>query len=168
LAAGRPRRLLLVLHGLTDASELAIRLIAARAMLRAQDRKQRLLRRGRDALATPVLVTDRSPLDGLAKFEPRPGSLVRRFYLRLARRFDVLFELEAPTNVLLARDSEHDAAFLSAEATRHARIADELPGVIELQTGQRSARDLADVAERHVGAFLAASDPRIASRAEVV
>jgi hypothetical protein len=137
-------------------------------MLRARARTQRLLRRGRDAFATPVLITDRSPLDGLAKFDPRPGSPVRRFYLRLARRFDLLFELEAPTRVLLARDSEHDAAFLSAEATRHARIADELPGVIELQTGQRSPRDLADVAERHIGAFLAANNPRIAPGAEVV
>lgn len=131
------RRGFRLVHGLTDAAELAIRLRLAR---------WRVARRCGSG-QTGLLFTDRSPLDGLVKHQPRPGSLVERAYARLARGYDLLLELEAPTPVLLARDAEHDAGMLAVQAGRHVRVRGLLPQVEAIATGSRSTPEVADEAE---------------------
>lgn len=136
---GRGERLFRLAHGLVDAFELAIRLSLARRRLG--------LGRGGTTGSAGVLLTDRSPLDGLVKHQPLPGSLVERLYLRLVRRFDLVLELEAPTAVLVARDAEHDAPILAVQAARHARIRAWLPQAISIATGTRTTAEVADEAE---------------------
>jgi hypothetical protein len=84
-----------VLHGHLDATELQVRLLALRVAA------------GRYPEA--ALVTDRGPLDGLAKHDPPPGSRLARRYLRLAARYGLTVLLDAPPEVLARRDGEHDA-----------------------------------------------------------
>ena len=70
-------------HASVDAAELTIRLLSATLRVR-------LWARGRPA----VVVTDRGPLDGLAKYGPAPGSAVARLFTGLARRYDLTFLLD--------------------------------------------------------------------------
>jgi predicted ATPase len=134
---GLGRRGFRLVHGLTDATELAIRLWVARWRVARRCGPRR----------TGVLFTDRSPLDGLVKHEPRRGSIVERAYVRLARSYDALLELEAPTPVLHARDAEHDAGMLAVQAARHARVRELLPYIEAIATGGRSTPEVADAAE---------------------
>jgi hypothetical protein len=94
---GRARlgRAVRTLHGHLDALELEIKLILLR------------LRARRSPDASWVLLTDRGPLDGLAKHDPPPGSRLARRYLRVAAAYDALVVLDAPAHVLAARDGEH-------------------------------------------------------------
>lgn len=88
----RPRWIDLA-HSVADALELLIRLALARRR-------------------APVVITDRSPLDGLARHDPAPGSLTHRLYMRAASRYDVIFLLDADASVLARRDAEHPTADL--------------------------------------------------------
>ncbi|SCL24169.1 Thymidylate kinase [Micromonospora rhizosphaerae] len=90
---GRLLRLARRLHGHIDAAELAVRLAALRCTARLT--------------RSAVVMTDRGPLDGLAKHDPPPGSSLARRYLRLTSRYDILVLLDAPAELLARRDGEH-------------------------------------------------------------
>lgn len=80
-------------HGHVDAYELVVRLMLLRLAA---------------LVSTPaVVVTDRGPLDGLAKHDPPPGSLLAQRYLRLTSRYDLIVLLDAPADLLAQRDGEH-------------------------------------------------------------
>jgi hypothetical protein len=114
-------------HALVDAAELAVRLELARARARAQ-------RRG----AAALVVTDRGPLDGLAKHDPPAGSLAGRWYRRSAGRYQVIVWLDAPAEVLAGRDREHDPAELAAWRGRFDRWAGRLDNVVRVDTATRA------------------------------
>ncbi|MFJ9723878.1 glycosyltransferase [Streptomyces sp. NPDC101209] len=74
------------LHARIDASETALRLAGARG--RAAVRRL--------ALRRPcVILTDRGPLDSLAKFDPPPGSRTAALFRRLAGAYDLTLLLES-------------------------------------------------------------------------
>ncbi|HUZ35713.1 MAG TPA: glycosyltransferase [Streptosporangiaceae bacterium] len=124
-AAGRwpwPRRA----HALLDATELAVRLAWAR------------LAAGRRAHGRPAaVVTDRGPLDGLAKFGPPPGSLAAALFARISRRYDLVLLLDAPPGVLAARDREHSRGELAAWRDSYRGWARRLPSCARLDTSAR-------------------------------
>lgn len=127
-------RLLRTLHGHVDAYELALRLRLLRLM----------------ALVGPpaVVVTDRGPLDGLAKHDPRPGSLLTRRYLRLASRYDLTVLLDAPAEVLAQRDGEHGLDELDSWRRLYRRWADVAAAagneVVAADTVARTCESIAD------------------------
>lgn len=114
-------RLVAALHALVDALELWLRLRAARASLR---------RTGIEAMGPAVLVTDRSPLDALAKFDPPPLGRVAAAWLALARGFDRIVALDAPAVTLAARDGEHSVEEMLGWRERFAAWSARLPGVV--------------------------------------
>ena len=73
--------------------------------------------------------------------------MVERLFARLARSYDALLELEAPTRVLLERDAEHDAGMLALQAGRHARVRELLASIEAVATGGRSTAEVADEVE---------------------
>jgi len=116
-ASGRPAwrdrvaRRLRAIHGHIDAGELMIRLLALRwAAARTR---------------TAVVITDRGPLDGLAKHDPPRGSALARRYLRLASRYDLIVLLDAPADVLGQRDDEHTLQELELWRLLYRRCAQE-------------------------------------------
>jgi hypothetical protein len=96
--------LLRTTHGHVDALELTGRLLVLR--LAAPKSRPR-----------SVILTDRGPLDGLAKHDPPPGSTLARQYLRAAATYDAIVVLDAPGDVLAQRDGEH-----SPEELEHWRL----------------------------------------------
>ncbi|MFK4100564.1 glycosyltransferase [Streptomyces sp. NPDC019531] len=78
------------LHARVDASETALRL--ATAWVRAAVRGRALGRPG-------VILTDRGPLDSLAKFDPPAGSRTAALFRRLAGAYDLTLLLESPVGV---------------------------------------------------------------------
>lgn len=115
------------LHAGVDALEMAVRMRAAR--LRAETAADSLERRtGRPAFA--VVVTDRSPLDGLVKHAHRSGALPLRWFARMAHRYDRLVCLDAPAGVLTARDADHDAAEVERRRGEFARWSRRLPVIL--------------------------------------
>jgi hypothetical protein len=105
-------------HALADAAELTGRLAGARFRARAA------ARRGRAAV-----VTDRGPLDGLAKFDPAPGSWPAAFFTRLSRNYDLTLLLDASPDILATRDGEHTAAQLNDLRDRYLCWQRRLPRV---------------------------------------
>jgi hypothetical protein len=105
-------------HALVDAAELTGRLAGARFRARAA------ARRGRAAV-----VTDRGPLDGLAKFDPAPGSWPAALFTRLSRSYDLTLLLDARPDTLTTRDGEHTAVQLTELRGRYLRWQRRLPGV---------------------------------------
>ncbi len=124
-------------HGLVDAAELGLRLGTSVAVAAA---------RGRARSGRAVLLTDRSPLDGLAKHGPAPGSLTSRAYRRLAARYDAILLLSAPPDVLALRDGDHDAATLARATARFDCAAASIPVVVRIDTGATSRDAVAEVA----------------------
>lgn len=114
------------LHALVDATELAVRLAAVR--LRARGR--------------PVL-TDRSPLDGLAKHDPSPRSIAARMFLRSARAYEIIALLDAPAATLCARDGEHGIEEMERARAAFARWAAVLANVDMVTTEGRSTEEVA-------------------------
>jgi len=106
------------LHAIVDAAELATRLALAT--------------RGRPA----VLVTDRTPLDGLVKHGDLAGprTLAGRLYRAAARRYSLIALLDAPASVLAERDRDHDEATLERLRRRFANAAAALPNVQEISS----------------------------------
>jgi hypothetical protein len=100
-------------HAVVDATELLVRLFLAA--------------RRRPA----VLLTDRSPLDGLVKHASfaGPGTVAGRLYRLAARRYRRIALLDAPAAVLAARDREHDEQTLEQLRQRFREAAAELPNV---------------------------------------
>jgi hypothetical protein len=99
--AGSVRRL----HVILDTAELAGRVWLARQVLR-----WRAVRAGEPAA---LLVTDRSPLDGLAKHSTAAEGWAGRWYLALARSYDTILVLVAEVGLLATRDGTHDAVELA-------------------------------------------------------
>jgi hypothetical protein len=127
-------RLLHTLHGHVDAYELALRLMLLRLAA---------------LVSTPaVVVTDRGPLDGLAKHDPRPGSLLARHYLRLASRYDLTVRLDAAADVLAQRDGEHGPDELEGWRVLYRRWADVAAAagneVVVADTVARASESIAD------------------------
>jgi glycosyltransferase involved in cell wall biosynthesis len=128
-------------HASVDAAELMIRLMAA--WWRAR------LRPGRRPVA---VVTDRGPLDGLAKFGPAPGSLGAALFASASRRYDVVLLLDAPANVLAARDGEHCRRELDEWRRRYRAWARFVPGVVQLEIRDLEPAAVAAEAARAVSA----------------
>ncbi|MFJ9903401.1 glycosyltransferase [Streptomyces sp. NPDC101152] len=84
--SSRPGTWFDAVHARVDASEIALRLAAAR--VRAAVRGLALRRPG-------VILTDRGPLDSLAKFDPPAGSRTAALFCRLAGAYDLTLLLES-------------------------------------------------------------------------
>jgi thymidylate kinase len=130
------RRALHVVHGLVDASELALQLRRVRAEADAEA----------GHLGPPIVIADRSALDGLVKFRPRGGALLERVYRRLALAFDLILLLEASPATLARRDGEHSERILALLAERFATAALGLPRVRRLETDRPFQDVVADAA----------------------
>jgi hypothetical protein len=124
------------LHALVDVADLRIRMQAAELSLAIASLGRRLHEQ-------PVLVTDRSPLDGLVKFLPERGSVADRLYRLAAQRYDAIAVLDAPTSVLVLRDREHGAEYLAAKRTEFCERGGELPNVVHMDAGDASPEELA-------------------------
>lgn len=120
-------------HALIDGFELALRLLVVSA-------SSRVRRRGRPTM----IVTDRTPLDGLAKHDPSPGSRAAHLYLALASRYHEIFLVDAPSDVLAERDGEHPAQELDRWRTRFDRWAAQVDKTVRLDSASRSASLLAE------------------------
>jgi hypothetical protein len=135
-ATGGTGRLVAVartLHAHLDAGEMTLRLVGA------------VLTSGWRGGASPV-ITDRSPLDGLVKHDPPPGSLVARWYLGVARRYDALLWLDGDCETLAARDREHTAVQLADARAGFGRWSARLPNVTRIDTTGAAASDVARLA----------------------
>jgi RecA/RadA recombinase len=93
------------LHVLLDTAELAARVWLAGQVLRLRAR-----RAGRPAA---LLVTDRSPLDGLAKHSAAAEGWAGSWYLALARSYEMILVLFADVGLMATRDGTHDAVELA-------------------------------------------------------
>ncbi|WP_037571707.1 glycosyltransferase [Phaeacidiphilus oryzae] len=150
--SGRIVRACLTVHVLLDAAELALRMSAAvfRARWRS-DRKEHAGGPGERA----VVLTDRGPLDALAKFDPPPGSRTATLLTRLADRYDAVLLLDADPVRLAARDGEHTAEELADARARYRVWGKSLPSVVVLD-----ARAAASAVEAEALRALAAARAR--------
>jgi glycosyltransferase involved in cell wall biosynthesis len=130
-------------HAVVDAAELAARLAWACLTARRQAH-------GRP----PAVVTDRGPLDGLAKFSPPPCSLAAALFTWLGRRYHLMLLLDAPPQVLAARDREHSPGELAVWRRAYRGWAGRLPSSARLDTGDRPpATVAAQAAELAIGSW---------------
>lgn len=114
------------MHALIDTAELALRL--------------GLARRGR---RYSVLLTDRSPLDAVVKHDPPAAGLTARWLRALAGHYAAIVLLDAPADVLSARDGEHAAAGLESARESYRRWSARLPGVRIRSTEATGSDELA-------------------------
>ena len=128
--------LLVTLHALVDLVECAVRLHWARRRGWAGARSGHL----------PMVVADRSPLDGLVKHDPGSGSLLERGYLGLARQFHTIFLLTASTAELMARDPTHSPAELAVVVERFDRWSAIMGNVTRVDTSVLSLEGVTSVA----------------------
>jgi len=129
ISRGSSRSPWVQVHALVDALELGMRLLAAVQRARVKARRPGMRRRAGDR-SLPVrriVVTDRSPLDSLVKYDLPPASLPSRCFLALAHRYGAIFVLDAPAEVLAARDHDHRAEDLEPVRATFARWASRLP-----------------------------------------
>ena len=129
-------RVIRQMHELADFAELMLRLLFARLSLRLAA----LASRSRE---WPVLITDRSPLDGLVKFAPPAGSLPDRLYREAAESYEAILVLDAPTEVLVMRDTDHDAGYLDMRRRAFLTSASRLQNVSSIDTAGGSPVELA-------------------------
>jgi hypothetical protein len=146
-AGGSRHALWVRAHALVDAIELGARLLAAGQRARARARRRRA--RGNGRPVPRIVVTDRSPLDGLVKYDLPPGALASRCFMALARRYCAIVVLDAPAEVLAARDAEHPADQLERARARFARWRTRLPNVVALDvTAAPPAQAIVDLLDR--------------------
>jgi hypothetical protein len=120
-------------HALLDGFELAVRLVLASGAI------------GRRRRTGPRLIlTDRSPLDGLAKHDPSPRSPAARLYIGLARRYQRIFLLDASADVLAERDAEHPERELDRWRVRFLRWAARVDETMRIDSASRSTPELAE------------------------
>jgi glycosyltransferase involved in cell wall biosynthesis len=124
-------------HALLDGTELIIRLAAARG--------RAALRPGR---RPAVVVTDRGPLDGLAKFEPAPRSLAAALFTAVGKRYDLVLLLDAPADVLATRDGDHSPEELDEWRNRYRAWARSMPALVPVDTRDRQPAVVAAEAAR--------------------
>lgn len=132
-------------HAFVDAAELSVRLATSITAVGFRAR----LRPGRHGPA--FLLTDRSPLDGLAKHLHATDSISGRVYRRLAARYRTIFLLCAPPDVLVARDGDHGVATLSLAALSFDVAAALLPNVVPVDTGAATLAEIALAAAEALG-----------------
>lgn len=101
-SAGRLSAVVQRLHVFLDAAELSLRIHLAQGWL-ANAGAAHLVPAGGPAL----VVTDRSPLDALAKHYTHATPAAGRWLLSLARRYDLIVVLDAEPDRLAARDHDH-------------------------------------------------------------
>jgi glycosyltransferase involved in cell wall biosynthesis len=131
-----PRSWISRCHALLDVTELMIRLASARG--------RAALRPGRPV----AVVTDRGPLDWLAKFRPAPGSLAAALCTSASRRYDLVLLLDAPADVLAARDRDHSPQELDKWRNRYLAWARFVPALVQLDTRDRQPAVVAAEAAR--------------------
>ena len=117
----RAMSLIQSLHAHLDAGEMSARL--AVAVL------PNLWRQG-----PRLIITDRSPLDGLVKHDPPPSSLVARWYVGIAQRYSTLLWLDGEAATLAARDGEHTEQQLAAAQNGFRKWSTRLPNVVRIDT----------------------------------
>jgi hypothetical protein len=174
---GRPQaepllRILNGMHAVVDAAELRVRLWAAvRAAHRAragQAHRRRISRDGnagprpgvhvageassaipaRPCPPRPVVVAERSPLDGLVKYDPAPGTVASRALRGAASAYAMVVWLDAPAALLVERDHEHEVVVLQVLASRFARFASTLPRVLRADAAAPVADVVSTIADR--------------------
>jgi glycosyltransferase involved in cell wall biosynthesis len=89
-------------------------------------------------------------LDGLAKFEPAPGSLTSALFTAAGRRYDLVLLLDAPADVLAARDGDHSPQELDDWRNRYRAWARSVPALVQLDTGDRQPAVVAAEAARMI------------------
>jgi hypothetical protein len=119
------------LHAGVDTVELAVRLALAR---------RRSARLGRPVV---LLLTDRSPLDALAKHEPRDGGLTARWLRHLAGGYALIALLDAGGESLAARDGEHAAEGLDRARSAYRRWSTGMDRVLPIPTQELRPGDAA-------------------------
>jgi hypothetical protein len=102
-----------LVHAWIDAGELGVRLLTGRALVR-------LARHFRHN-AEGLLLTDRSPLDTLVKFNLPLTRLPSRWLVHTANGYDRIMYLHGPAELLASRDGEHAADLISDLQERFAR-----------------------------------------------
>jgi thymidylate kinase len=112
---------LFALHALLDAAELALRLTVAVARAR---------------LSRGLVLTERSPLDGLAKHHPRTGTVAARAFERLIGRYDLILWLDAEGHRLVERDLEHSEEELISMRRRFLAWSDRSPAIVRLPANE--------------------------------
>jgi hypothetical protein len=120
------RRAASAIHGVVDATELAVRLALIRRPAASWQSDPR----------PAVVVVDRSPLDGLVKFRPDRDAVADRLFRRLALRFDAILLLQAPSSVLAARDNEHPEPVLADLSARFSAMATRVHRVTTIESDQ--------------------------------
>lgn len=135
----RLERVLHTLHALVDALDLARQLVVAQTVATW---------RGRRSGSVPIVVTDRTPLDGLVHHQ-RHARLAKPVYLLLLRRYRAVVLFDAPAAELQARDGEHGRSELDAQRGRFHRWTSD-PRVVRLPTDRSPDRvqdDLMDLVQ---------------------
>ncbi|MFF9094077.1 glycosyltransferase [Streptomyces sp. NPDC014802] len=103
----RPERRIDALHARVDAAETALRLAVARLLTAPRGRRP------------AVILSDRGPLDSLAKFDPPAESRTAALFERLARAYDLTLLLGVDGDAPAAAESDRDApAAAAAEGDR--------------------------------------------------
>lgn len=122
------------LHAHADTTELALRLKIALWRIRRTRRSDR---------CPVLLLTDRTPLDGLVKHDlPEDAYAVRRLQ-RLLQQFTTVVLLDAGGDVLSQRDGEHTTRGLELTRTSYQRWSTGRGPVLALSTQGRSSQQLA-------------------------
>jgi hypothetical protein len=131
-------------HVLIDATELSLRLAFTCWRLRVGSLAH-------SRTAGLFVLTDRSPLDGLVKFDVLSGSLPARWLTRIARQYERIIWLDTSADVLAIRDGEHSEAELERMRRAFGEWAPRLPNVVRVDTSRRTAGELARSALQTAG-----------------
>jgi ATPase subunit of ABC transporter with duplicated ATPase domains len=116
-------------HALLDALELSLALTRAERQAAQRARGDATGKAADLVDDLPLVVTDRSPLDGLVKHQPGIGSSIAQAFLRSADRYSLIVLLDAPAAILAARDAEHSVAELELTRRRFLEWHQRLPNV---------------------------------------
>lgn len=173
----RTERLLRILnemHAVVDAAELRVRLWAAVRMARSKPtRETSHCPASRDGSVgsgpsrqadeappppsvehcapRPIVVAERSSLDGLVKYDPAPGTLASRALRSAASRYAMVVWLDAPAALLVERDHEHDFVVLNVLASRFERYASTLPRVLRADAAAPVGDVVSSIVDRVAG-----------------
>ena len=151
------------LHAAIDYAEMSLRIRFA--LLRA-----RLCSVRGSTAGLRIVVTDRSPLDGLVKHAPPLSARTRTWFTQLARRYDRIVVLDAPASLMAEQDREHREVDLEARRGDFAAWAEEMSAVVRLPAAGRRPRQIAAAligSLRWERAPVAAPDAEVAPTAAV-
>lgn len=134
-------RLVARAHALVDALELALRLLGHRAWVGRGEHR--------------IVVTDRGPLDGLAKHVTLSGPWIRAAYRRLEELYDRTVWLDADPDTTATRDGDHSLTEARAARDAFLRALHALRPVVRLDATQPvpevTGAALAVILGRHAG-----------------